>query len=100
MYRFTRFATAKTSHDLAAAAQFGTEVTAYVDKTYGLKMKYGIELFGQNRVHFTWDATSLDKVMEINAKLGQDREYMAMLGKAKHLWVEGTLKDVLAFYPD
>jgi len=100
MYRFTRVVTTKTVHDLAPGVQFATEVIAYVNKTYSLKMKYGVEVFGGTKIHFTWDADSLDKIMEINAKVAQDREYLGMLGKNKHLWLEGSVKDTLVLYSE
>ena len=93
MYRFERSAIAKNPADMPAAVQFATEVTSYVNKRHSLNMKFGVELFGAPRVHWYFDAESLDKMNQLNTTLLQDREYSEMLNKARGLWTEGGLKD-------
>jgi len=100
MYRFTRTATAKTNFDQAAGLEFAAQVSAYINKNYSLNMKFGGELFGGTRIHWSWETDSLDKVMQINGKLLKDREYLTMLEKSKNHWVEGSLKDTLVVFQD
>jgi len=95
MYRFIRTVRPKTHADLAPALQWAGEVTAHVNKTYSLNLKYGTELFGKGRIHWHFDADSLDKISAINAKMMQDRDYMGLLVKGKALWVEGSAKDTI-----
>jgi len=93
MYRFTRSIAVKEASRFPAAVQFGTEVCGYLDKTYGLKLRLGVEMFGSAVLHWHLDAESMDALHGINAKLLQDRQYTAMLDKVKDLFVEGSLKD-------
>jgi len=95
MYRFTRSIAVKEASRFPAAVQFTTELCGYLDKTYGLKLKFGIELFGSAQLHRHLDAESMDALHAINAKLLQDRQYIAMLDKVKDLFVEGSLKDTI-----
>jgi hypothetical protein len=95
MFRFERSAVAKNPADIPAAVQFATEVTSYVNKRHSLNMKFGVELFGASRVHWYFDAESLDKMNQLNTTLLQDREYSEMLNKARALWTEGGLKDTI-----
>jgi hypothetical protein len=93
MYRFIRTARPRTTANLAPAMMWAGEVTAYVNKTYALNLKYGAELFGKGRVHWHFDADSLDKITAVNAKMLQDRDYQGLLEKGKALWLEGSQKD-------
>jgi len=93
-------ATAKTNHDQAAGLEFAAQVTAYISKNYSLNMKYGVEVFGGTKIHWSWETDSLDKVMQINGKLMKDREYLTMLEKSKDRWVEGSVKDTLVAFQD
>jgi len=93
MYRFTRKVTIKTVAAVPAALQFCGEVAAHLNKTYGLSMKTGIEMFGHNRVYWFYDADSLDAIAQLNAKLMLDSPYWEMIEKARHLWLEGSAKD-------
>ena len=93
MYRFTRKVTIKVVAGVPGALQFCGEVTAHLNKTYGLAMKSGLEMFGHNRVYWYYDANSLDEIAQLNAKLMLDRSYWELLDKAKHLWLEGSAQD-------
>ena len=93
MYRFTRSITVKLAADMPGALQFGNEVTAYLNKTYNMKINVGVELFGRARVHWSYDVASLDEVSQLNTSLMQDRSYWGIVEKAKHLWVEGSMND-------
>jgi len=93
MYRFIRTARARTHANIAPAMQWAGEATAYINKNYSLNLKYGMELFGKGRIHWHFDADSLDKITATNAKMMQDREYLALLEKGKALWLEGSYKD-------
>jgi hypothetical protein len=95
MFRFTRTVTVKLAVNIPAALQWATEVTAYLNKAYALDMKFGIEIFGEGKIHWYIDTDSLDKLTAINGKLMQDREYNGLLEKARSLWLEGGLKDTV-----
>lgn len=95
MYHFIRTVTVKLAVDYPAALQFAGAVSAYLNKTYSLNMKFGIETFGTSNIHWHFDTDSLDKISAVNTKLMQDQEYLGLLEKAKGLWVEGSLKDTL-----
>jgi hypothetical protein len=49
--------------------------------------------------HPSCPSGSLDKITAINAKMMQDRDYLAMLEKAKALWLEGSYKDSIVIIP-
>jgi hypothetical protein len=100
MFRFERRATAKTGADLPAALRVAAEITGYVSQKHGLKMKFGAELFGAPRVHFYFDADSLDKLVQLNASLMKDSDYLGITEKAKGLWVEGSLQDTIVNLAD
>ena len=95
MFRFTRTTTTRNAADMPAAIQFGTEVCGYLNKTYSLNLKFGVELFGGATCHWHFDTDSLDKINALNGKLMQDRQYLGLLEKVKDIWVEGSLKDTI-----
>jgi hypothetical protein len=95
MFLFMRTVEAKNAAMLPAALQFAAEVTTYVNKTYALGVKYGVEVFSGATLHWHFETDSLDKITAIHAKLMQDREYGALLMKGKDLWVDGTFKDTI-----
>ncbi len=97
MYRFIRTAVVKTGASQPLALQYASEVTSYVKKAHGLDLKYGLELFGEARVHWHFDIDSVDKALAANAKLMQDREYAGLLERGKALWTEGTMKAAIVF---
>ncbi len=97
MYRFIRTATVKTAANQAAGMAWAAEVSAYLNKTYSLNLKYGAELFGKCRIHWHFDSDSLDKMSALNAKLLQDRDFQALQQKSTVLWVEGSLQDSVVF---
>ena len=95
MYRFIRTARPMTVAELAPAMQWAGEVTAYVNKTYAINLKYGVDLFGKGRIHWHFDADSLDKITGMNARMMQDRDYQGLLAKGKSLWLEGSYEDTI-----
>ncbi len=95
MYRFIRTATARNASATSVALKAAADITAYVNRQYSLNMKHGIEVFGKQTVHWHFEADSIDKMLEMNARLMQDRDYSALLEKYKDVWVEGSLKDTL-----
>src|SRR5579872_4843 len=93
MFRFERSGTVKHIDDLPAARKFAAEVTSYLNKRYDLKLKTGVEMFGEPSVHWYYDFESLDKQAELNTTLLQDRDYLAMVNNTDNIWIEGSLKD-------
>lgn len=93
MYRFIRTAIPRNAAHIPAALQFAGEVTAHLNRTYGVKMQAGIELFGKGRLHWHFEAPSIDQMTEMNRKLMTDATYQALLDKSNHLWIEGSMKD-------
>lgn len=93
MYRFIRTATVKSAALLPSALAFASEVTAHLNKSYALNIRFGAEQFGSAKVHWHFDTDSLDKMQQVNAKLMEDREYAAMLDKYKDVWAEGLMHD-------
>lgn len=99
MYRFIRKATIVNAAVVPAATSFGMEVSGYLTKTYGIQVKTGMMMFGHLNMHWHFDIDSLDKLGELNTKLIQDKNYTAMLAKAKDFWVDGSLKDQVVMFP-
>lgn len=95
MYRFIRTATIRNAAQFPSALAFASQVTAHVNKRYSLDMRFGVEQFGCPRVHWHFDADSLDSMQQVNSGLMEDREYAAMLEKYKDIWVEGSLRDTI-----
>jgi hypothetical protein len=75
--------------------QFAAEVTSYLNKRHPLNVKFGIELFGTGSIHWYYDLESLDKSVQLNATLLQDREHIEMVNKARGLWVDGSFHDTI-----
>jgi hypothetical protein len=95
MYRFMRTATVKNAAHLPAAIQFGAELNGYLNKTYNINLRVGVEMFGGATLHWQLDAESLDSMNTLNTKMLQDQQYIGMLEKMKDIWVDGTLKDTI-----
>ena len=95
MFRFERKATVRNVADMPAAVQFAAEVTAYLNKAHSLNMKFGVEVFGTPSIHWIYDFESVDKSVQLNAALLQDRAYLEMLSKARVLWIDGSAKDTI-----
>ena len=51
MHLFIRSVTVKHAASAAAALQFAGEVCTYVNKTYQVNMRCGMEVFGRLRIH-------------------------------------------------
>jgi hypothetical protein len=97
MYQFIRTVTPKHGAAVPAAVQFAAEVTGYLNKTYALNLRHGIQLFGNSQVYWEFEIDSLDKAAALNGKLLKDREYLGMLERVKDLWVDGSLEDSIVF---
>lgn len=93
MYRFIRTATVKNASLLPSALAFASQVTAHINKAHALNMRFGVEQFGAARIHWHFDADSLDKMQRVNEMLMEDREYNAMLNMSKDTWAEGSMRD-------
>jgi hypothetical protein len=93
MYRFTRYATLQNAAIVPQAIGWSTELCGYLNKTYKLPLKAGVELFGNLNVHWEFEMDSLDKMSELNTKLLSDKSYLQLLEKGKDFWVAGTVKD-------
>ena len=99
MFFFMRRATVRNVADLPAAIGWAIELNGYVNKTYNIHLKSGIELFGTPTIHWQFEVDSLDKITALNQKLLQDRMYVALLEKAKAYWLDGSLKDDIVQFP-
>ncbi len=95
MHLFTRTVRVKNAASLAAAIRFATEICAYVNKTYHVKMRFGTEVFGHTNMTWFLDFESVDQSLAMNQKMLMDTDYQTLLGKGKELWVDGSLKDRL-----
>lgn len=95
MYRFTRTATLNNAAYTPMAMNFATEVCGYLNKTYKLNMKVGMEMFGDLKLYWQFEVDSLENLAAVNTKLMQDKTYWAMLDKTKEIWVHGSLKDTV-----
>ena len=93
MYRFIRTVTPRNAASIPAALQFSAEMTSHMNRTYGLSMKAGIEMFGDGHLHWHYEADSLNQMTEVNRKLMTDKAYWALLEQNKGLWVEGSMRD-------
>ncbi len=99
MFFFTRKATVRNVADLTAVVGWAMELNGYVNKTYNIHLKAGLELFGTPTVHWQFETDSLDKITALNQKLLQDKTYVALLEKAKPYWMDGSLKDEIVQFP-
>ena len=93
MYRFIRTARPRHAMSVPAALQFCAEMTGHLNRTYGLNMKAGIEMFGEGRLHWHYEADTIDRMTEINRKLMEDKTYWALIEKYNNVWLEGSMKD-------
>ena len=99
MFKFTRKATVVNAADLPAAIGWAMEVNGYLKKTYQIDVTAGVELFGTPTVHWYFETDSLDKISALNQKMLQDKTYVALLEKARQLWLAGTMKDEIVQLP-
>lgn len=95
MHLFTRTVRVKNAASMAAGIRFATEICAHVNKTYHVKMRFGIEVFGHTKIYWFLDFDSIDQSLAMNQKMLADNDYQNLLGKGKDLWVEGSMKDRL-----
>jgi len=95
MFRFERTAMVKHAAEVPAAVQFASDVTTYLNKRYKLDMKFGVELFGEPRIHWYYDLESLDDSAKLNTTLLDDDDYEKMLKKSEELWVDESMHDTI-----
>jgi hypothetical protein len=99
MYRFTRSATLLNATVVPQAIGWTMELNGYLNKTYKVNLKAGMEMFGSLKIHWEMEIDSLDKLSEINTKLIQDKTYFQMLEKGKEFWVNGSVQDCIVNFP-
>jgi hypothetical protein len=98
MYRYSRTVTIKNGASMPPALRAGAEVTAHLNKTYGLQMQIGAEFFGDLKIHWTCDIQNLDSMPQLNSKLLQDKAYWEIMEKIKPFVLDGSVQDrVIAF---
>ncbi len=95
MFRFERTAMVKHAAEVPAALQFASDVTTYLNKRYKLDMKFGVELFGEPRIHWYYDLESLDDSAKLNTTLLDDDDYEKMLKKSEELCVDKSMHDTI-----
>jgi hypothetical protein len=95
MYRFTRTVTVKHVASMPDAIKMGMGVIEHLRKEYGMSLSMGMEVYGQSKLHYYNDFESLDKVAEMQSKLGQDKAYLSIVEAGRSLFVEGSLHDKL-----
>ena len=77
------------------AIKMGMSVIEHLRKEYGMSLTMGMELYGQSKLHYYNDFDSLDKVAEMQSKLGQDKAYLSIVEAGRNLFLEGSLHDKL-----
>lgn len=101
MYRINRVATLKNVSVLPKAIGWSTELNKFVNDNYkGFNLKVGVEMFGQTRLHWSYEAETLAKLEEANGRLMTDKKYWAMIESGKEFWVEGSLQDTIVMVVD
>lgn len=93
MYSFNRIVTLANGVNTPKAVGFSMELTGYLNKTYGLNLRCGLEMFGKNTIHWQFDVDGLDKIAAVNARLLEDKAYWSMLEKGREFWLEGSQRD-------
>ena len=99
MYLFTRKATVCNAAYLPAAVAWTMELNGYLNKTYQINLKAGVELFGTPTLHWHLESDSLDKLTALNQKLLQDKTYVGLLEKSRSYWLDGSMKDEIIQFP-
>ena len=100
MYRFTRYATLHNVAVVPQAIGWSMELCGYLNKTYKINVKAGMEMFAGLNIHWEMEIDSLDRLSELNTKLISDKTYFAMIEKGKEFWVNGSLKDQVVNFPN
>ena len=95
MHLFIRSVLAKNASCLPPAMRFAHGICEYVNKTYHVKMRFGVEVFGQAKINWMLDFESIDAALSMNQKMMTDTDYQNLLEKANELWVPGSMKDRL-----
>jgi hypothetical protein len=95
MFRFERTAIVKHAAEVPAAVKFASEITTYLNKRHHLDMKFGVELFGEPRIHWYFDAESLDESAKLNAELLKDGEYEKLLKASEEIWIDESMHDTI-----
>ena len=99
MYNFTRTVTIRNGASTTKAVGFAMELTGYINKTYNVNIRCGMEMFGGANIHWQYDQDNLDKISALNAKLFEDKAYWGMIEKAKDFFVDGSMRDSIVNYP-
>ncbi len=99
MYRFTRYATLVNVSVVPQAIGWSMELCGYLNKTYKINVKAGVELFNKLNIHWEMESDSLDRLSELNTKMISDKTYFSMIEKGKEFWVDGSLKDQIVNFP-
>ena len=99
MYHFTRTVTLRNAAVTPKAIGFAMELTGYLNKTYNLTARCGMELYGSMNIHWHLESDSLDKLSALNGKLIEDKNYWSMIEKGKEYWLDGSLKDTVVNFP-
>jgi hypothetical protein len=95
MFQFIRNVTPVSASAIPAAMQYGAEVTGYLNRTYGVNVRYGIRMFGPPVIFWEFETDSVDGITVLYGKLAQDREFIKMSDRAKDLWIPGSLDDMI-----
>lgn len=95
MFVFRRSVTLANAANVPKALNFSVELCGYFNKTYGVNLRTGLEMFGPLNMHWQFESDTLDKMNAINTKLLDDKGYWSILEKNKDLWVHGSLKDTV-----
>lgn len=93
MFRYSRTVTIRNGAAVVPAIQAAAELAAYVNRTYGFKLRVGAELFGAARIHWYNDIESLDAIPQFAMKAAADKAYGELLEKMKSFVLEGSLHD-------
>ena len=93
MIRFVRSATIKPGQ-VPAAMTFASEISDLVESKTGVSVDVFVQLGGPvGRICWTGDFGDLGLYEEVNGVLMNDSEYLAKIGEAAGLFIEGQTKD-------
>lgn len=95
MYLFIRSVRAQNAASVSPAIRFASGICDYVNKTYNVKMRFGVEVLGHTQIHWLLYFDSVDTALAMNQKMMTDPEYETLLDKGSTLWVSGSMKDRL-----
>jgi len=93
MFRFTRTVTLKQMASTHEALKFAATMVEHLRKEYGMNTQVGTELFGEPKLHWFTDLETLDQLTQRQSKMLQDKTYWSLIDSAKHLWIDGSVRD-------